>query len=279
MKKLLSCVLGIIFFSLFISCEIGLGAAVDTQPPSVGIDYPPSLSVIRDSFLFAGTWTDDKIIEGVYVEVYQNKDDQKTIVFKDTADKTDDGKWSIILNEYNENNPDWFNGWQFGDGDYEIQVYAKDNAGHVSGIASRTITIDNTAPILLITNPTSTGGNDDSSLASFGQIVQLTGAFYEFSGKISNLTVSFYDKDGKAICDSNFKNITSMSDSSPLTIARYFSTVEERAANKVIFDNYVALLGQEGVPRWLRFSLPAPVFWLTKVVEAIAMLCIGSRIN
>ena len=93
----------LIFLVSIISCEIGLGSAVDTQPPSVSISYPPSLSVIRDSFVFAGNWNDDRTIEGVFVEVYQIKDDQKTIVYKEQAQTTDkidtkeekkDGTWS-----------------------------------------------------------------------------------------------------------------------------------------------------------------------------------------
>ena len=57
----------VLLFSV-ISCEIGLGSAVDTQPPSVSISYPPSLSVIRDEFLFAGTWSDDQKVEDIFVE-------------------------------------------------------------------------------------------------------------------------------------------------------------------------------------------------------------------
>ena len=36
----------------FAACEVGLGSAVDTQPPTVAIAYPPSLSIIRESFVF-----------------------------------------------------------------------------------------------------------------------------------------------------------------------------------------------------------------------------------
>ena len=234
-----------ILLSLFYSCEIGLGSAVDTQPPVVSITYPPSLSVIRDSFVLAGTWSDDQKVDDVFVEVYLNKEDKHSLVYKNTAEITLEGTWSITLNEYNEEELAWYNGWQFCDGDYEIQVYAKDIANHISGTASRTFSIDNTAPVLLLTNPTSAGS--DSSPAVYGQIVQLAGAFYEASGKISNLVVSFYDKNGNAICDSTFSNITSMSDSSPLTIARYYSTDEERTANQTVFDNYVSLLGQENI--------------------------------
>ena len=234
-----------VILSLFYSCEIGLGSAVDTQPPAVSITYPPSLAVIRDSFVLSGTWSDDQKVDSVYVEVYQSKEDNHTLVYKNTADITLEGTWSITLNDYNEEEASWYNGWQFCDGDYEIQVYAKDIANHISGTASRTFSIDNTAPVLLLTNPTSAGS--DSSPAVYGQIVQLAGAFYEASGKISNLVVSFYDKNGNAICDSTFSNITSMSDSSPLTIARYYSTDEERTANQTVFDNYVSLLGQENI--------------------------------
>ena len=234
-----------VILSLFYSCEIGLGSAVDTQPPAVSITYPPSLAVIRDSFILSGTWSDDQKVDSVYVEVYQSKEDKHTLIYKNTADITLEGTWSITLNDYNEEEASWYNGWLFCDGDYEIQVYAKDIAEHFSGTASRTFSIDNTAPVLLLTNPTSAGS--DSSPAVYGQIVQLAGAFYEASGKISNLVVSFYDKNGNAICDSTFSNITSMSDSSPLTIARYYSTDEERTTNQTVFDNYVSLLGQENI--------------------------------
>ena len=249
-----ACFFILVFLVSIISCEIGLGSAVDTQPPSVSISYPPSLSVIRDSFVFAGNWSDDRSIEGIYVEVYQIKDDQKTVVFKEQADKVEqienenkqvEGTWSINLNQYNANNPDWYNGWQFCDGDYEIQVYAKDNAKQVSSIASRTVSIDNSAPVLLLTNPTSAGS--DASPASFGQIIQLTGYFYEFTGKISNLIVSFYDETGNALFDTNFTNITSMSDSSPLVVARYFTSQEERTENSQIFSNYIKLLGEDQI--------------------------------
>ena len=251
-----ACLFGVILLVSIVSCEVGLGSAVDTQPPSVSISYPPSLSVIRDSFVFAGNWSDDRSIESIFVEVYQIKDDQKTVVFKEEADSVEqletenpdkqvEGTWSITLNKYDVNNTNWYNGWQFCDGDYEIQVYAKDNAKQVSSVASRTISIDNTAPVLLLTNPISAGS--DSSPASFGQIIQLTGYFYEFTGKISNLTVSFYDEAGNALFDSNFTNITSMSDLSPLIVARYFSTDEERAENSQIFNNYAKLLGENQI--------------------------------
>ncbi|MBO4532199.1 MAG: hypothetical protein J5726_00675 [Treponema sp.] len=229
--------------SFLSSCEIGLGAAVDTQPPVVGITYPPSLSVIRDSFVLAGTWSDDQGVKTVHVDVYQSLDEGKKLIHEEEAVVSVDGKWSITLNNFDKNNAKFYNGWEYSDGDYEIQVYAEDNAKHTSGIASRTVSIDNTAPVLVITNPTTAGS--DATPAAFGQIVQLKGSFYDFCGKLTSLTVTFYDESGNAICDSSFSNISDMSDANPLTVARYYSSEEDRANNKAVYNNYKALFGTD----------------------------------
>ena len=238
----------------FAACEVGLGSAVDTQAPTVSITYPPSLSIIRESFVFAGTWTDDMGVKTVHIDVYQSKDDGKKLVYSDEATIATDGNWSIELNQYNKANSQYYNGWQFSDGDYEIQVFAEDHAKHTSGIASRSFSIDNTAPVLVITNPTTAG--NDATPAAFGQIVQLKGSFYDFCGKIANLTVTFYDEQGNAICDSSFANISDMSDANPLTIARYFANEEDRANNAQIYNNYVALFGADKVEQ---FEADAPI--------------------
>ena len=58
-----------VLFSFLItsSCEIGLGAAVDTLVPTISIDSPAADSTIRDSFSFRGTWSDDGAIMGLTV--------------------------------------------------------------------------------------------------------------------------------------------------------------------------------------------------------------------
>ena len=66
---LLSFFVILISILLTISCEIGLGSAVDTEPPSLEIAYPPIDSVIRGKFAIGGTWSDDGTIAGVTVSV------------------------------------------------------------------------------------------------------------------------------------------------------------------------------------------------------------------
>ena len=44
-----------IIIFLMASCEIGLGAAIDTEAPVISIDYPPTNSTIMGTFLLAGS--------------------------------------------------------------------------------------------------------------------------------------------------------------------------------------------------------------------------------
>ena len=49
----------IIFALSLTACQVGLGAAVDTQPPVVDIQLPAANSIIRDKFTMSGNWSDD----------------------------------------------------------------------------------------------------------------------------------------------------------------------------------------------------------------------------
>lgn len=60
MKKVRIWVLLASFLSIFLlSCEIGLGAAVDTTAPVISISNPPVDAVVRDAFAFSGSYSDD----------------------------------------------------------------------------------------------------------------------------------------------------------------------------------------------------------------------------
>jgi hypothetical protein len=51
------------------ACEVGLGEAIDANPPSVTIDYPPTGAIIREDFLLAGTTADDTGVRSVSVSL------------------------------------------------------------------------------------------------------------------------------------------------------------------------------------------------------------------
>lgn len=64
MKKL-ACSLLTIIILFTISCEIGLGSSVDTEPPALAIDASLVDTVIADDFNIEGTYSDDGSIHDI----------------------------------------------------------------------------------------------------------------------------------------------------------------------------------------------------------------------
>ena len=241
-------------FLTFSNCTIGLGSAVDTQAPTIDISYPPANASVKGEFLLSGTWSDDRGLKQILVEVYKNKDSEPC----DTAYATINSNktWTLTLNREDEKSEisesednGFYQGWKYSDGEYQIQVTASDNGGHTSQTAKTTLNIDNTPPVLILTKPTSVGEN---TAKSYGQTVQLEGTFSEATDKtIDNLTVTFYDSTGKALFDSEFTGITDMSNANPLVIAQYYSESAEPSAsdsdNYIKWENYKKLYSESEI--------------------------------
>ena len=124
-------------FVLFTSCEIGLGSAVDTEPPALEITNPPVDSIVRGDFAVKGSWTDDGSIGSVKVTL--NRTDGKgTAISSDAKVSGSDGKgkWSAVFDPAVTT---------ILDGSYEALIEITDTAGHKT-TQTRTFGIDNTAP-------------------------------------------------------------------------------------------------------------------------------------
>ena len=257
-KKITTYLCSLVIFSLicisavFTACKenIGLGQSVDTESPTIKIDYPPTGAIIRKSFVLGGTWGDDKGVTGISIKVFKKESDNSTVQVYDGAAtvSVEDKKWYSTLNAYDNENAAYYNGWQFADGNYEVTVTAVDSANHTAEF-QRSFTIDNTAPVLVLTKPTTVGSNTPKS---YGRSVQLEGTFSEqCSSGISNLIVSIYDAQGQKLLDSSFKNITDMSGANPLTIATYYNEDEEPdssdAASLEKWNNYKKLYGEDAI--------------------------------
>ncbi len=241
-------------FLTFSNCTIGLGSAVDTQAPTIDISYPPANASVKGEFLLSGTWSDDRGLKEILVEVYKNKDSEPC----DTAYATINSNktWTLTLNKEDEKSEisdsednGFYQGWKYSDGEYQIQVTASDNGGHTSQTAKTTLNIDNTPPVLILTKPTSVGEN---TAKSYGQTVQLEGTFSEATDKtIDNLTVTFYDSTGNALFDSEFTGITDMSNANPLVIAQYYSEAAEPSDsdsdNYIKWENYKKLYSESEI--------------------------------
>ena len=239
-------------FSLFtaISCgeNAGLGSSVDTEAPKISILYPPEGAIIRENFEFSGTWSDDKTVTKITVTVSEViSDSQKEVTYTEDIIPEKDGSWKTTLNTFDKES----NAWQFADGNYEISAVALDGAGNYSGTASHSYAIDNTAPVLVLTKPTSIGSNTPKT---YGRTVQLEGTFSEAcSSGISKLTVSFFDENGNGICDSEFENITDMSNANPLVIAQFFDKTSRddlSEENQKRWENYKAIYTDANIARY-----------------------------
>ncbi|MBQ0040209.1 MAG: hypothetical protein KBS64_07280, partial [Treponema sp.] len=187
-----------------LSCEVGLGEAVDVSAPTCTITYPPSGAVVRDSFILAGECNDDVKVTRVVVRVTNTSSNGKQFFETDADIDLEDKKFSVVLNEKlaeNDRHYNDYNGWQFADGTYEITAWAYDNSGKTSGVSSRSIDIDNTAPLFIISKPGVTAGSGDEASA-YGSTFAVTGTIADLH-EISKMALDVYDKAGNKITNSD----------------------------------------------------------------------------
>lgn len=164
--------------SLFtISCEIGLGSAVDTLAPTLSIDYPPSSAIIRGTFVVSGSCGDDDTVAEVKVSLRNISTNADYGPYN--ANITDNSSWSININSAVPDNADGtrggFNGWSIPDGTYIVSVTVFDGVGRSTGPFTRTIDIDNTAPIFIVKTPTT----DSNNVKIFGTSIRISGTVAE----------------------------------------------------------------------------------------------------
>ena len=161
------CFVSILALAAFNSCEVGLGAAVDTEAPVIDFaeDTVGSGAVIRDSFMVRGTWTDDGTID--YLKATLTNTSGKALSFEatGTVETQEEGKgtWNVVFDPLTSNIPD---------GSYELTLNIADKGKHVSKI-TRALVIDNTAPIVVLTRPSTKIGAQNFD--SYGQKFTLEG--------------------------------------------------------------------------------------------------------
>jgi len=213
-----------LFGLVFAACEIGLGASVDTEPPTLTITYPSADVVIRDAFVLAGSCNDDEALDTV------------TVLLKETATNTSYGPFEIQIPEREEGDKsaqDWKiwlnqkdNGlYPFKDGRYVAEVYATDKSGKVSGKSSLSFDIDNTAPIFVVQTPVAI---DLTQPTEFGSSVKANGRIAD-DHTISKMVMKVYD------ASANFDDVNNP------PVAKYEFTeteVETAGGTSVVFAKY-----------------------------------------
>lgn len=182
MKKL-ACSLLTIIILFTISCEIGLGSSVDTDPPSLDIDPAIVSKVIADDFDIEGTYSDDGIISDIKAVLKRTDKTGKDIeidgILEEDLKKRGSGIWKIPVKSKTDN---------ITDGEYQATVYIKDSMGRIT-TQSTTFTIDNTPPVLILTKPNSKP--TDETVSAYGQRIFLEGSIAD-TAKETYIKVDFY---------------------------------------------------------------------------------------
>ena len=174
------------FGFVFPSCEIGLGAAVDVQQPTVTIESPTKSKVeaVHGDIVFSVDCQDDSGVAEIEISLSSNNTPLIEKMSIPLANPKKDGsKWeaSLVYNKESENNytftvtgdgNDLHIPLSLKDGTYVFDVVGTDSSGRSSSSDSTVFDIDNTPPIFLLSSPDSL---DISSPTRYGRKITLKG--------------------------------------------------------------------------------------------------------
>ena len=238
-----------LFILFTVSCEIGLGSAVDIAIPTINISYPPKNAVIRDSFIVSGTCSDDSGVIAVSVQL-TNPETNKIYGPFDAELSEDAKSWSILLNKSDisktTNEFDSHEQWDFPDGNYIVSAVAYDGAKKISQIASSPLSIDNTPPVLIVSKPLAIG---NETAVIYGRSLKLAGDIAEehetsklvfYYRQFDNSTDEFIDSQVHTLEITDTAELNAMSSSNPLILAKY----DENKKNSVTHQRYLTLYGE-----------------------------------
>ncbi len=232
----------------FTGCEdVGLGAAIDTQAPSLAITYPPEAArAIRGTFTVAGSCDDDRGVTEISVVV--KSIDRPDQVFGPYKAKIAASKktYSIELNQYDLANSAYYNGYQYADGKYSVGVTAYDDAGHFYGPISRTVEIDNTAPLFVVTTP-SVAYNTASAVplaraphSEYGSIFKVEGTIAD-DHDVDSMRIDIFDSNGTKLTANGFiEKEVETSGGTSIVFARFIE-----GSDKTVHQRYTEIYGAD----------------------------------
>ena len=243
-------------FSLFLaSCEveIGLGEAVDTEPPSLTVyeatanpadpnykPVPKAGDVVRGYFMLAGQATDDKEIKSLTISFANLSDTSgEAITFNTMPDKLT-GEWAVIIDPAQEIAnaekaakesdeevvvpvlPDGMKAETkpIPDGEYQVTFTVVDDVKHQT-IVTRQFRIDNTPPVIVIDRPSSRDDAEENAIDSYGQSFTLEGQSAD-DNDVSLIEVKVYNTDDpNALYTPNTITLTNVPSRINMDIATY----------------------------------------------------------
>ena len=182
MKKFFKCLaLLSVFFTItvILSCEIGLGTAVDTEAPVLNVTSPDTDAIICDAFAIKGTWTDDGDIASVSVTIARTDETGSPLTHEATVTGSrDEGGWYTVFEPSSEN---------IIDGSYEATISITDMGGHTV-TKTKTFVIDNTSPLIVLQRP---GTKLTEEADAYGQTFSLEG-MYGDDNSVDHIDIEIY---------------------------------------------------------------------------------------
>ncbi len=206
------------------SCEVGLGASVDTQPPTVDIQEPSANFIVRDVFTMTGSCSDEQGLSNVTItlrntqtsEYYPKAETPYTA--KLNKEQT---QWECVVNPFEE-------GKEIPDGSYEATVIATDKAGRKTS-ATKSFKIDNTPPLLILTRPSTSTSVDGriilNSTDTYGQELMIQGEVAD-DNSVDLMEVKIYDQNDELKATVPLTNV-------PPTIDMSVATWKDENYNKI----------------------------------------------
>lgn len=241
MKRFLLPIISILFLvaAFFASCDVGLGEAVDTEKPTVSIEYPPKNVVIKEDFVISGKCHDETSLKSVAL-YFQNSDTKNEYKFSATL-SDDKNSWSADINKFDSESKKY----PLPDGTYFVTAIATDGSGKTQEDKS-TLRIDNTPPLLVLTNP-STVLDEKTPLESaggFGATIKLQGSVNDFSvtdnDSGSGLVFTVFDENDKYLGRREMSNIPP---SLGIIIGEYTDSTENLTDSNKFYN---AIYGKSG---------------------------------
>ena len=169
---------------LFLTCDPGLGKAVDTQAPTVAVTFPITKTVIKGEFIMTGIASDEVKVAGCTVS-FKNMATSEEYEYVATVSN---GEFTVTINSEKEDGT-----YEIPDGDYNVTVTAVD-AYHAAS-ADVVYTIDNTAPTVLLTSPNS---YSVSNWPNMYKTFNIKGEVYDRSN-LESVTVYLVDEEGEIL--------------------------------------------------------------------------------
>lgn len=236
---------------VFSACDVGLGEAVDTEKPTISIEYPPKNVVIKEDFVISGKCHDETSMKSVTL-AFQNSESEHVEKFTATLAQ-DKNSWSARINEYDSEKGKYL----LPDGTYFVTAVATDSSGRQQE-DKMTLRIDNTPPMIVLTNP-GTVENEENPLekaGGFGATIKIQGSVSDFSvtdnDSGSKLVFTVFDKNDKFLA---YRELSNIPPSLGIIIGEYTDGTENLTDSNQFYKKIYGAAGSVVDTKYRKFKI------------------------